>query len=95
MQKHRLFVDLVEATVRPQAHEIVELKPGEFYFKECTGGYSPVQRATLYAGERYLGTGLHDTLAEAGAAAAVELRRRAASLTALAETCERLEATNG
>jgi hypothetical protein len=34
-------------------------------------------------------------MAEAGDAAAVELRRRAASLTALADTCERLEATNG
>jgi hypothetical protein len=95
MQKHRLFVDLTAATVQPQVHEIVELNPGEFFLKEFTGGYSPVQRATPWAGERYLGTGLHDTLADAGAAAAVELRRRAASLTALAETCERLEATNG
>ncbi len=95
MHKHRLFVDLTAATVQPQVPEVVELRPGEFFFKESTGGYSPADRAGLLTGDRYVWTGLHDSLAAAGAAAAVELRRRAASLTALAETCERLEATNG
>jgi hypothetical protein len=95
MQKHRLFVDLTAETVQRQVPENVELRPGEFFFQECTGGYMPVERQGLFAGDRYVWTGLHDTLAEAGAAAAVELRRRAASLTVLAETCERLEATDG
>jgi len=95
VHKHRFLVDMVEAIVHRHVCEIVELEPGQFFVKEQPAGYSPVQRHALWVGERYLRTGLHDTMAEAGDAAAVELRRRSASLTALAETCERLEAKNG
>ena len=95
MQKYRLFVDMVEATVQRHVCEIVELLPGELFVKESPGGYLPVQRHTLWVGERYLRTGLHDTMAEAGDAAALELLRRAASLTKLAETCGRSAVTNG
>lgn len=95
MHKHRLTVDMQAGTIRPESLEIVHLAPGEVYQREPTGDLKRFRESYLMASDRYVWTGLHDHLAEAGAAAAEELRIRARVLSHLAEQCEAIgEGTN-
>lgn len=96
MEKHRLTVDMQAGTIRPESLEIVHLAPGEVYQREPTGDLKRFRESCLMASDRYVWTGLHDHLAEAGAAAAEELRSRASRLVQLAEECDSIEeGTNG
>ena len=90
MHKHRLTVDIPDGTIRPESVEIVQLVPGELHFRQPTGDFSQVKEPFLLASDRYVWTGIHDTLAEAGAVAAAELRQRADRLLDLAKQCEEL-----
>ncbi len=91
MEKRRLTVDLQAGTLHRHMCAVVEITPGEQHYRDSLGGYARVDLATLHSGERFVVTGLHDDLAEAGAAAAAELRRRAEQLVAMARQCEQIK----
>lgn len=90
MHKHRLTVDISAGMIVPQSLEIVQLVPGELHFRQPTGDFSQVKEPCLLASDRYVWTGIHDTLAEAGAVAAAELRQRAERILDLAKQCDEL-----
>jgi hypothetical protein len=96
VQKHRLTVDIPAGIIRPDSVETVQLVPGELHFRQPAGDFAQVKDPFLLAGDRHVWTGLHDSLAETGAVAAAELRKRGEHLLDLAKQCEELEgASNG
>jgi hypothetical protein len=87
MTKHQVRVDLRDGTAKAAAVEIMEVVPGQEFYRAWDGSLRPVEGASLHSGDGWIVTGFHDEPDTAWAEAAAELERRMQSLAALRLVC--------